>query len=140
MPRWGLLLVNLGTPDAPTTPAVRRYLRQFLSDPRVIDLPWPLRALLLYGSILPFRSGRSARAYQKVWTDEGSPLLVFGRDLARGVAQRLGGDVPVELGMRYGSPSIESALSRLRAEPLERIVVLPLFPQYSSAAWEWAPM
>jgi ferrochelatase len=134
-PDRGLLLVNLGTPDAPEPGAVRRYLREFLSDPRVFDMSPPARWVLLNLFILPFRPRQSAEAYRKIWTDRGSPLLFHGRDLAEKVAAALGGRVPVELAMRYQSPSVETALARLREKGVDRIVVLPLFPQYSSAAW-----
>ncbi len=130
----GLLLINLGTPDEPTTPAVRRYLRQFLSDPRVIDINPIGRALLLYLFILPTRPAKSAAAYRQVWMTEGSPLLVHSRALTVAVQHRLGAEWAVELGMRYGQPSIESALEKLHASGCEKIVVLPLYPQYSSAA------
>jgi protoporphyrin/coproporphyrin ferrochelatase len=135
LPRHGLLLVNLGTPDAPRTPEVRRYLREFLSDPRVFDLHPVKRALILNLFILPFRPSRSAEAYRKVWTERGSPLLFHGEDLAAKLRARLGPEVPVELGMRYQSPSIGAALDRLCAAGADRVVVFPLFPQYSSAAW-----
>ena len=150
----GLLLINLGTPDAPTTPAVRRYLREFLSDPRVIDINPIGRALLLNLIILPFRPAKSAAAYQKIWDAEtGSPLLSHSKALAAGVAARLGEGWKVELAMRYGHPSIADALERLRG--CERIVVLPLYPQYAAsststsvarvmelatAAWDVAPL
>jgi ferrochelatase len=133
-PRTGALLVNLGTTASPRVPDVRRYLREFLSDPRVIDLPAPARRLLLELVILPFRPRRSARAYAQIWTPEGSPLIVHGRALRDGVAKTLGDAWVVELGMRYGEPSIRAALERLLRADLARIVVLPLFPQYSSAA------
>ncbi len=126
-----LLLVNLGTPDAPTTPAVRRYLRQFLSDPRVIDIPALARAALLNFVILPFRSSKSAGAYRKIWTSRGSPLLSFSQDLAAAVAAQMPG-WKVELAMRYGTPSIASAIAKLG--PVDRLVVLPLYPQYASAS------
>ncbi len=126
-----LLLVNLGTPDAPTTPAVRRYLRQFLSDPRVIDIPALARAALLNFVILPFRSSKSAEAYRKIWTPRGSPLLSFSQDLAAAVAAQMPG-WKVELAMRYGNPSIASAIGKLG--PVDRLVVLPLYPQYASAS------
>lgn len=132
--RTGVLLVNLGTPDSPGVRDVRRYLREFLSDPRVLDISALGRALLLHLVILPFRPKTSAHAYAKIWTERGSPLLVHGRDLAARVQAALGADVPVELGMRYQNPSIASALERLRARGAERIVVLPLFPQYASSA------
>jgi len=129
----GLLLLNLGTPDAPTTPAVRRYLREFLSDPRVIDLNPVGRALLLHLVILPFRPAKTAHAYRAIWDERrGSPLLAHGKDLAAGVAAKLGAGWHVELAMRYGSPSIRSALDALA--DCERIVMLPLFPQNASSS------
>jgi ferrochelatase len=130
----GLLLINLGTPAAPTPPAVRRYLRQFLGDPRVLDMNRVGRTLLLEGVILPFRPRRSAHAYRQIWDDErGSPLLFHGRDLAREVSDRLGRGWVVELGMRYGQPSLASAVDRLLAAGVDRIVAMPLFPQYASS-------
>jgi ferrochelatase len=130
----GVLLLNLGTPDSPTTSDVRRYLREFLSDPRVIDTHPITRALLLNLVILPFRPKRSAEAYQKVWTPDGSPLLVESRALTTGVADALGGDFHVVLGMRYGEPSIGAALDALLNEQPTQIVVVPLFPQYADAS------
>jgi len=130
----GVLLINLGTPDAPDTQSVRTYLREFLNDPRVIDINPVGRALLLNLIILPFRPAKSAEAYAKVWTEAGSPLLVHGRDLQNKLAKELGTEWIVELGMRYGNPSIESALMRLLQQDIARVVVVPLFPQYSSAA------
>jgi ferrochelatase len=131
----GVLLVNLGTPDEPTPAAVRRYLRQFLWDPRVIEVPRPLWWLILHGYILRFRPARSAEAYQKVWTDDGSPLMIHSQDIATSVGQHLGtrysAAVNVELGMSYGEPSIDAALSRLYEKGSRRIVCLPLYPQYS---------
>lgn len=128
----GALLINLGTPDASGTSAVRTYLREFLSDPRVIDINPIGRKLLLEAVILPFRPAKSAAAYRLIWTAEGSPLLVESQALTTRVREALG--IPVELGMRYGNPSIASALSRLVAARVDRIAVAPLFPQYSSAA------
>jgi ferrochelatase len=133
--RHGLLLVNLGTPVAPRTPEVRRYLREFLSDPRVFDMHPVKRALVLNLFILPFRPAKSAEAYRKIWSDRGSPLLVHGEDLAAKLRARLGPGFAVELAMRYQSPSIASALDRLRDAGADRVIVFPLFPQYSSAAW-----
>jgi ferrochelatase len=130
----GALLVNLGTPASPRVSDVRRYLRQFLGDPLVIDLPAPARRLLLEAVILPFRPRRSAAAYAKIWTPGGSPLLVYGRALRDAVAAALGGDYAVELGMRYGEPSIPSAVERLARAGVQRIAALPLFPQFSLAA------
>ncbi len=131
----GVLLVNLGTPDAPTPGAVRRYLAQFLWDPRIVEKPRWLWWLILHGVILRIRPARSAEAYRKIWTDEGSPLLVHSRGLAgklrTTLATRLAGDVHVALGMSYGNPSIDAALDELHAAGARRIVVLPLYPQYS---------
>lgn len=130
----GVLLVNLGSPEAPTPRAVRRYLREFLGDPRVLDLPSLPRTLLLEGVILPTRPRRSAAAYAKVWTPEGSPLLVHGRALRDALAKRLGAGFVVELAMRYGVPAIGPALDRLAAADCRRVLLVPLFPQYSAAA------
>lgn len=133
-PRVGLLLVNLGTPDAPRPREVRRYLREFLSDPRVLDLPAWRRLLLLELLILPLRSRTSAAAYRKIWTADGSPLRLHGEALVEKLRRRLGGRAEVELAMRYGAPTIDSALDRLDRAGVARLVVLPLYPQYSSAA------
>ncbi|GAC1346448.1 MAG: ferrochelatase [Myxococcales bacterium] len=130
----GILILNLGTPEAPQAGPVRRYLREFLSDPRVLDIHPVARKLLLEGVILPLRPAKSAAAYRQVWTAEGSPLLVNGRALVEGLRSSLGPGVVVELGMRYGAPSIASALERLAAARVDRLVVAPLYPQYSSAA------
>jgi len=131
--RRGVLLLNLGTPASPRPRAVRRYLREFLGDPRVIDLPTPLRWLLLYGAILPFRPRNTAAAYEKIWGPEGSPLLMHSLALRDGLAKELGAGYVVELGMRYGEPPVVAALERLAAR-VEGILVLPLFPQYSASA------
>ncbi len=131
--RTGVLIVNLGTPDAPETGPVRRYLREFLSDPRVIDMNPVGRALLLNLVILPFRPRKSAEAYRLVWGEQGSPLLAHGIALADALRERLGPGIPVELGMRYGRPSIARALARLRERETDRVLVLPLYPQYASA-------
>jgi protoporphyrin/coproporphyrin ferrochelatase len=132
--RLGVLLVNLGTPESPAPVDVRRYLREFLSDPRVLDVPAWQRALVLNLIILPFRPRKSGEAYAKIWTDRGSPLLFHSRDLADRVASRLGEAARVEVAMRYGRPSIGEALRRFRGAGIDRIVVFPLYPQYSSAA------
>ncbi len=133
-PPLGVLLVNLGTPDSTSTGDVRRYLREFLSDPRVIDINPLARWLLLNLIILPFRPAKSAEAYKEIWTERGSPLLFHGLDLAEQVGKRMGSGYRVALAMRYGNPSIPDVIDRLVADGVERIVVLPLFPQYSSAA------
>lgn len=132
----GVLLVNLGTPDAPTPSAVRRYLRQFLWDRRVVELPRPLWWLILNLVILSIRPARSARAYKKIWTERGSPLLLISQEITAGVAEqlasRLSGSVHVELAMSYGQPAIDAALARLYEKQARRIVLLPLYPQYSN--------
>ena len=132
----GLLVVNLGTPDDPSTGAVRRYLKQFLWDPRVVEQPRWLWWLILNLIILRIRPSRSAAAYRKIWTDEGSPLLLYSQSIAdkvgAAVAEASGSPVVVELGMSYGAPSIADALERLRGRNARRLVVLPLYPQYSA--------
>jgi len=131
----GVLLSNLGTPDQPTAPAVRRYLREFLSDRRVVALPPWLWLPVLNGIILQVRPRRSARLYEGVWTPEGSPLLVTAQRQLQAVRAHFAADerLVFALGMRYGSPSIPAALAELRAAGAERLLVLPLYPQYSSA-------
>ncbi len=134
----GVLLVNLGTPDAPTTPAVKRYLKQFLGDPRVVDTPrwlwWPI----LNFAILPFRSPRVSKLYASVWMKEGSPLMVFSKQQRDALAQRV--DMPVELGMSYGQPSLDGAVQRLLDQGVTKLIVLPLYPQFScstvAAVWD----
>ncbi|ATM96831.1 ferrochelatase [Yersinia frederiksenii] len=137
--KLGVLMVNLGTPDAPTPQAVKRYLAEFLSDRRVVDtsplLWWPL----LRGIILPIRSPRVAKLYQSVWMDEGSPLLVYSRRQQKALAARMP-DIPVELGMSYGSPNLPDAIDKLLSQGVTKLVVLPLYPQYScstsAAVWD----
>ncbi|TVQ28077.1 MAG: ferrochelatase [Wenzhouxiangella sp.] len=134
-PRAGVLLVNLGTPDAPTPKALRRYLKEFLGDRRVVEVPRPIWWLILNGIILPFRAPRSAKAYKSVWTEHGSPLLVSSRQLADSVQTEIDKTMPrvrVMLAMNYGQPSIDQAVDRLRAENIQRLLVLPLYPQYSA--------
>ena len=141
MSQTGVLLINLGTPDAPTPEAVGRYLREFLMDGFVIDAPKPLRWFLVNVMIVPRRKTQSAKAYQKVQLPEGSPLLVYTRDFAQKVAAQLAGKddrYVVEYAMRYGNPSIKSALERLRAHDLSKIVVMPLYPQYAESSFETA--
>lgn len=132
MTQQGVLLINLGTPDNHTPKAVKRYLKEFLNDPRVVDIPSPFRALLVNGIIVPFRYKKSAEAYRKIWSHTGSPLLYFSEAMQEGLAMRLGAGYRVALGMRYGNPSIASAWEGL--EGCEKIHIIPLFPQYSSAA------
>jgi len=133
MQKIGVLVVNLGTPDDPGRGAVYRYLKEFLTDRRVIDYPWLARNLLVRGIIAPFRSGSSSKLYQRLWTPEGSPLKIYGEKLAAGVQEHLGDPFVVELAMRYQSPSIASAIERLISQNVSEIVVFPLFPQYASA-------
>jgi protoporphyrin/coproporphyrin ferrochelatase len=130
----GLLLCNLGTPDEPTPRAVRRYLREFLSDPRVIDIHPIGRWLLLNLIILPSRPRKSAEAYRKIWTDRGSPLLAHGEALVGAVRERLGAGWAVELAMRYGRPTIATALGKLRQAGAGRVVAFPLYPQFAASS------
>jgi protoporphyrin/coproporphyrin ferrochelatase len=135
-PRTGILLTNLGSPDEPTAPALRRYLRQFLSDPRVVEIFRPLWWLILNGIILVVRPKKSAAKYETIWTKEGSPLKVHTARQAlklQGFMHKEGIDVPVEVGMRYANPSIASGLEKLKAQGCDRILVLPLYPQYAAS-------
>ena len=137
VPGVGVLVANLGTPEAPTAAALRPYLREFLSDPRVVELPRPLWWLILNLLVLPLRPRRSARLYAKIWTAEGSPLLAISRRqaaaLEASLRSEIGTPLHVALGMRYGRPSIASALRQLRKKGCEKILVLPLYPQYAAA-------
>lgn len=127
----GVLLANLGTPAAPERKPVARFLREFLSDPRVVDLPRYLWLPLLNLVIIPLRAGRSAAAYRQIWWPEGSPLLVLTERLAARLRAGLAGRARVETGMRYGEPSIRTALEKLRAAGVEEVVILPMYPQFS---------
>lgn len=153
----GVLLVNLGTPDAPTPSAVRRYLAQFLSDPRVVEFPRLLWLLVLHGIILRIRPRRVAHAYASIWTKEGSPLLVESQRIADKLqthcSAQFPGPVHVELAMCYGNPGIPTVLEKLRAKNVERLLVIPMYPQYSATTtaavydaiakqllhWRWLP-
>jgi ferrochelatase len=157
LPITGVLLTNLGTPDAPTPAALRRYLGEFLADPRVVELPRWLWWLALHGIILRVRPRRAAHAYQQVWTPDGSPLLSIARaqtaKIEAALRSRWQAPFHVELGMRYGNPSIPAALERLRQAGAQRLLILPLYPQYASATtgstldavsqvlrgWRWLP-
>lgn len=133
----GVLITNLGTPDEPTTPALRRYLKQFLSDPRVVEIPRLIWMLILHGIILRTRPKKSAHAYQTVWTEEGSPLLVHTRNQANALAESLkeewGDGIEVDFAMRYGSPSIDTVVQSMLDKGVRRLVVMPLYPQYSGS-------
>jgi ferrochelatase len=130
----GVLLAQLGTPASPATADVRRYLREFLSDPRVIDLPAPARWLLVNAVIAPFRAPRSAHAYQAIWTPAGSPLLLHSRAFAQALERELGAGFRVALGMRYGAPRLADALGELVAAGVSRIVAFPLYPQLAESS------
>lgn len=156
-PSTGVLLVNLGTPEAPTGKALRPYLREFLSDPRVIEWPRWLWRPVLEGIILRVRPSRSAKLYEQIWTEEGSPLLVISQEITDKLEQMLnqaaGSPVKVALAMRYGQPSIAAGLAELRQNNVQRILILPLYPQYSATTvgtifdevfdtlkqWRWVP-
>jgi len=136
MPKRAVLLANLGSPDSTSVPDVRRYLREFLGDGRVLDLPAPLRWLLLEAVILPRRPKRTAHAYAKIWTPEGSPLLVTSEHARAKLAARLGAEVPVLAAMRYGNPSIPAAVAALSAAGTEEVLLFPQYPHYAMASWE----
>lgn len=132
--KTGILLINLGTPDSPSTSDVRKYLTQFLNDPRVIDINPIGRFLLVNGIIVPFRSSKSAKLYQHIWTPEGSPLLTNSYKQKKLLQESLGDKYVVELGMRYQNPSIESAIEKLKAANIDKIVAIPLYPQYATSS------
>ena len=132
------MLLNLGSPDSTKTQDVRRYLREFLSDPRVIDLPAPARQAILNLFILPFRPKKSAEAYASIWTQEGSPLVVTTYRVAALLRERLGASVPVEVGMRYGNPSTEAAVTRLHEQGVQHMLIVPLYPHYAMSSYETA--
>jgi ferrochelatase len=133
----GVLLVNLGTPEAPTPSALRRYLAEFLWDPRVVEIPRPIWWLILHGIVLRLRPRRAAEAYRSIWMEKGSPLLVLTEELAETVRGELNsvaaGEMVVDIAMRYGRPSVGAQLERLKAAGVQRILVLPLYPQYAAA-------
>lgn len=132
-PKVGVLLINLGTPDAPDAKAVRRYLGQFLTDPRVIEIPALLWRPILHGIVLRTRPKKSAHAYAQVWSEEGSPLAAITKRQARALQERLGDTVLVDFAMRYGNPGIAGALDKMVAAGCTRILAAPLYPQYSGA-------
>jgi ferrochelatase len=152
-PTIGVLLTNLGTPDEPTKQGLKRYLAEFLSDRRIIEIPRLVWLFILHGIILNVRPKQSAKLYQSIWTDDGSPLLAISRRQRDAIAKALGPEVKVALGMRYGNPSIASALAELQAAGVRKIIVLPLYPQYAAATvgstfdavskelqhWRWVP-
>ena len=134
--KTGILLINLGTPDSPSTPDVRIYLRELLSCERVIDINPVARWLVLNLLILPFRPRKSAKAYKKIWMDEGSPLLVFSEKLKTALLEEFAEkDIPIELGMQCRKPSLKTAIGKLRGQNCDQIIVLPLYPQYASSSY-----
>ncbi len=132
--KTGVLLINLGTPDSPSVPDVRKYLREFLMDRRVIDIPPINRFFLINGIIAPFRAPKSSKVYKELWTERGSPLLYYGLDVQKLLQQRLGDNYHVAFGMRYQSPSMESAVKEFEGKGFTKIIIVPLFPQYASAS------
>ncbi|MFA6287806.1 MAG: ferrochelatase [Opitutaceae bacterium] len=136
MPKRAVLLVNLGSPDSTSVPDVRRYLREFLGDERVLDLPAAFRWLLLEGIILRTRPKKSAHAYEQIWTPEGSPLIVTSKKVRDKLATELGAGTPVYLAMRYGSLSIASVLAQIAADGVEEILLFPQYPHYAMSSWE----
>jgi ferrochelatase len=133
MIKKGILLVNLGTPDSPSVSDVRRYLDEFLMDPRVIDFNVVARTLLVKGIIVPFRGPKSAKSYKAIWTNEGSPLMVYGKRVKKMLQEKLGEEYEVDLAMRYQNPSLENVLNEFYKKKIFDIKVIPLFPQYASA-------
>src|SRR5262249_39598564 len=132
----GILLVNLGSPDSPSVPDVRKYLREFLMDGRVLDTPFPIRFCVVNFAILPTRPKQSAEAYHTIWTKEGSPLVVTSRHVKEKLQAKL--PVPVELAMRYQNPPIEDAIGQLFQQGVEDLFLIPLFPHYAMSSYETA--
>ena len=136
MSKQGVLLINLGSPDAPTVPAVRKYLREFLMDGRVLDAPWPIRFGIVHFAILPSRPKLSAHAYQSIWTEAGSPLVAISKNVKSALQERL--SIPVELAMRYQNPSVEFAINELHRQGVDELLLIPLFPHYAMSSYETA--
>src|SRR6266481_283273 len=133
MNKQGVLLVNLGSPDSPSVRDVRKYLREFLMDERVLDAPYLIRFCIVHFAILPSRPKQSAEAYHKIWLPEGSPLVVTSRNVQTKLQQRV--DIPVELAMRYQSPSIPDAIQRLAQKAVDDLLLIPLFPHYAMSSF-----
>ena len=134
MAKTGVLLINLGTPDEAKWSAVRRYLSEFLNDPRVIDIPWLLRKILVNGIIVPFRSFSSTKIYKELWTEEGSPLMIYGEKVKDKLQAQLGDSYGVHLAMRYQNPSLGKVLGEMRLKNYQKIIIIPMFPHYASAS------
>ncbi len=126
--------MNVGTPDSPSVGDVRKYLSEFLNDPRVIDIPWLARKILVNAIIVPFRAPKSAKIYKQMWTDEGSPLLIHSENFRDGLQADLGSTYQVEIAMRYQSPSVEEGLEKLRSNNPKKIIVVPMYPHYASSS------
>ena len=137
-PKTAVLLINVGSPDAPTKPAVRRYLTQFLNDKRVIDLPWLLRKMLVNLIIIPFRVKNSTKLYLQLWTKKGSPLIYLTRELQEKLQQKMARKADIFVGMRYGNPSYKKALSAIKEKGYEKLILVPLFPQHAMSTTETA--
>jgi ferrochelatase len=133
MNKTAVLLVNLGTPDSPKVKDVRKYLFEFLNDNRVIDIPFLVRFLLVNLIIVPFRAPKSAKLYEMLWTEKGSPIMIYGESLQNKLQSSLGDEFDVYLAMRYQNPSLENVMEKIRQKNYQRLIVLPLFPQYASA-------
>ncbi|MDB6037082.1 MAG: ferrochelatase [Verrucomicrobiales bacterium] len=136
MSKQGVLLINLGSPDSPSVPDVRKYLREFLMDGKVLDAPWPIRFGIVHLAILPQRPKQSAHAYRSIWTADGSPLVITSKNVKKALQKRL--PIPVELAMRYQNPTITQALEALRKQGVEKLLVIPLFPHYAMSSYESA--
>jgi protoporphyrin/coproporphyrin ferrochelatase len=136
VPKTAVLIANLGSPDSTSVPDVRRYLREFLGDERVLDVAAPLRWLLLEAVILPTRPKRTAHAYSKIWTDKGSPLVATSLKVRDKLSEALGDELPVHVAMRYGNPSIPSVLEAIASQGCEELLVFPQYPHYAMASWE----
>ena len=132
--RTGVLLIQLGTPDSPSVPDVRRYLFEFLNDPRVIDIPWLARKILVNFIIVPFRAPKSAKIYKELWSDKGSPLLFYSESVREKLDEKLGEDVDVYLAMRYQNPGMDKVLEEIRMKSYKKLIIFPLFPQYASSS------
>jgi ferrochelatase len=133
-PQTGVLLIQLGTPNDATVPEIRRYLGEFLNDPRVIDIPYLLRKILVNIIIVPFRAPKSTKIYKQMWTEKGSPLLIYSESAKNKLQEKLGHEFKVELAMRYQNPSMDTVLEKMRKDNYKKIIILPLFPQYASAS------
>ncbi len=136
MSRKAVLITNLGSPDSTSIPDVRRYLKEFLSDDRVFDAPQPIKSYILYCKVLPFRPKKTAEAYQAIWTQDGAPLIVTSRKVQRLLQEKT--DLPVELSMRYGSPSTSAAIERLAQQGIQELFLVPLYPHYAMSSYETA--